>query len=59
VGVESRVGDVVGYQVPAGGGAISFMDDQDVATGVAWRDQGCFRNLARRKMLKGLAVDAL
>jgi HCOMODA/2-hydroxy-3-carboxy-muconic semialdehyde decarboxylase len=41
----------------AGGGAITFMDDKEVAANVAWQDYGRFWNLVRTKMLKKLEAE--
>ena len=38
-------------------GAITFMDDKEVAANVAWQEYGRFWSLARNRMLKKLAAE--
>ena len=40
------------------GGAITFMDDKEVAANVVWQEYGRFWNLVRSKMLKKLEAEA-
>jgi hypothetical protein len=38
-------------------GAITFLDDKEVAANVAWQEYGRFWNLVRTKMLKRLEAE--